>query len=225
MIAARSRRPSRLLPLLALGLVLGACVNPFKPADPELPDASAVTENFAWPESVLATMERAIETRSPNGLNAYMRALAESTQFGDRAFRAYYDDAVKLNWQASNQRQAPEPWDAKLEQNVHSTIAGVRPTYSYEWLWDLDNTSPRDEDPASADTVLYHRHYQLFATSPDGLTQARIVVGYADLSFQKKEGRWSLFRWVDRVDPLVTATPAKTDERTMSWRRLESLIQ
>jgi hypothetical protein len=35
---------------------------------------------------------------------------------------------------------------------------------------------------------------------------------------QKKEGpRWSIYRWVDRVDPDVGVNPVNTDERTMSW--------
>ena len=209
--------------LLVLGLVLGACVNPFKPADPELPDASAVLEDFSWPDSVLSTMERALETRSTNGAGAYIRAFAESTQFGDRAFRAYYDGAVKANWQSSTNLTAPEPWDSKLEQNVHTQISGLRSSFAYDWQWSEDTGSPKNEDPALADTVLYHQKYELWAS--DGSTQERIVVGFADLSFQKKEGRWSLFRWVDRVDPTVGVTPAKPDERTMSWWRLESLTR
>jgi hypothetical protein len=219
----RILRRSRLPVLLALGLVLGACVNPFKPADPELPDANAVLEDFSWPDSVLDTMDRALETRSTSGASAYMRAFAESTQFGDRAFRAYYDGAVKSNWQSSTQLTAPEPWDVKLEQNLHTSIAGLRPSYSYRWEWGRDDASPNNEDPSAADTVLYHQHYELWAS--DGNTEQRIVVGFVDLSFQKKDGRWSLFRWVDRVDPLVGVTPVQTDERTMSWWRLESLTR
>ena len=218
-----NRARHRLPVLLTLGLALGACVNPFKPADPELPEAGAVIENFSWPDSVLDTMDRALETRTTSGAGAYIRAFAESTQFGDRAFRAFYDGPVKDNWQASTHQTAPEPWDLRLEQNVHTKIAGLRPTFAYRWEWTEDTGSPKDEDPALADTVLYHRHYDLFASS--GTAEERIAVGFADLSFQKKEGRWSLFRWVDRVDPAVGVTPAKTDERTMSWRRLESLAR
>lgn len=225
----RLRRGRRLPALLLLGLVfgllLGACVNPFKPADPELPDASGVLEDFSLPESVLVTIERAFSSHSTNGANAYLHAYAESTLFGDRAFRAFYDPAVKANWQNSAQLTAPEPWDVNLERNVYTQIAGLRPSYLYLWQWADDPDSPNDEDPALADTVLYHRRYTLFAASTDGNIIEKLAIGYADLSFQKKDGRWSIFRWNDRVDPAVGVTPAVPDERTMSWWRLESLTQ
>lgn len=221
----RPRRAALLLIGLFFALLLGACVNPFKPADPELPDASGVLEDFSLPESVLVTMERAIANRSANGVNAYLHAYAESTLFGDRAFRGFYDPGVKANWQSSTQLTAPEPWDISLERNVHTQISALRPTYFYVWQWGPDGDSEEDGNPAAADTVLYHRHYTLFAASPDGNITEKIAIGYADLSFQKKDGRWSIYRWNDRVDPLVGVTPAGTDERTMSWWRLESLAR
>ena len=209
--------------LLALGLVAGACVHPFKPADPEPPDASGVVEDFSTYEAVLQTIALAIQNRSVNGVNAYAHAFAESTAAGERAFRAFYDQGVRDAWQRDNEGfPAPEPWDLGRERNVHSTISGHAPSYTYAWSWQRDDFSPNPDFPVGADTGLVHQKYVLIAIPTDGNPRT-IAIGYAALSFQFKEGRWSIFRWVDRVDLNVGVNPADPDQRTMSWWRLESL--
>ncbi len=216
-------RHSLLFALATLGLLAGACVNPFKPADPEPPDATGVPEEFDTPDEVLETIERALQSRSTNGANAYLHMFAESTLAGDRAYRGFYDGAVKSSWQRATQLTAPEPWDLSLERNLHTYISGIRPTYDYAFVWGPDPDSPND-DTTAPDTVQYHRSYTLFATPKDGNSEV-IAIGFADLSLQKKEGRWSIYRWADRVNPAVGVNPAATDQRTMSWWRLESLAR
>ena len=222
-----TRNPARsrgLLAVLLCALVMGACTNPFKPADPEPPDTTAVPEDYSSPEAVLVTMSLALSSRSTNGATAYLRAFAESTTTGDRAYRAFYDGSVKSNWQAATNLTAPEPWDLQQETAVHSTISGIRPNDGYAWLWLPDPDSPIDDDPALADTVVYHRKYTLLANKADGSSEV-IAIGYVDLAMQKKEGRWSVFRWVDRLDPAVGVNPNPIDQRTMSWWRLDSLTR
>jgi hypothetical protein len=212
--------------VLALALVAGACANPFKPADPEDPSSSGppVVEDFRTPEALLETIVQAIQNRSSNGASAYLRAFAESTVAGDRAYRSFYDGAVKSTWQSATQLTAPEPWDVTLERNLHTQLSSIRPTYLYQFVWLPDPLSPQDDDPAASDTVQYHRKYTLFAAPENGNPEI-IAIGFADLSMQKKEGRWSITRWHDRVDPNVGVNPAATDQRTMSWWRLESLVR
>jgi hypothetical protein len=221
-------RPARLasLALPVLALVLGACANPFKPAIPEDPTGAGtpVIEDFRTPEALLQTVAEAIQSRGSNGATAYLRAFAESTVAGDRAYRGFYDGAVKANWQSATQLTAPEPWDVSLERNVHTQLSGIRPTFEYSFRWDPDPDSPSDDDPAVSDTVQYHRKYRLFAAPTDGNPET-IAIGFVDVSMQKKDGRWSIYRWHDRVDPDVGVNPASTDERTMSWWRLESLAR
>jgi hypothetical protein len=208
--------------VVAFALLIGACTNPFKPAEPELGGGGdPVAEDWSSPEALLATLAAAIQNRSQNGSSAYLHAFAESTVAGDRAFRAFYDPGVKLSWQASTAQTAPEPWDIVLERKLHSELSGIRPTYAYQWDWLDDDISPNDEE--GADTVLYHRKYQLRAAPENGSTEI-ICIGYADLSMQRKEGRWSIFRWNDRVDPTVGVNPSN-EQRTMSFRRLESTSQ
>jgi len=218
-----TRRTRGLVAVVLIALLIGACTNPFKPADPEPPSNVGVPERWATPEEVLETVQLALMSRSTNGATAYLRAFADSIVPGDKAFRAFYDGGVKAGWQSATQLTAPEPWDIQLELNVHSTISAIRPTFEYAWQWSRDDTgAPLDDDPALSDTVVYHRKYTLLAT-PSAGTPAIIAIGYVDLAMQKKDGRWSIYRWVDRVDPAVGVNPAATDQRTMSWWRLESL--
>lgn len=220
----RPARSRALWVLALLGLLAGACYNPFKPADPEPPDSSGVPEKWGTPEEVLETVGLALASRSTNGATAYLRAFAESTVAGDKAFRAFYDGGVKSSWQAATSLTAPEPWDIQLERNVHAAVSAIRPTFGYTWVWDRDLDSPIDDDPALSDTVVYHRHYTLLAAPQNGTGEV-IAIGYADLAMQKSGGRWFIYRWVDRVDPNVGVNPVATDQRTMSWWRLESLTR
>lgn len=226
--AARPRgaRPAlRLALLLALALPL-ACVNPFKPADPELGGGGVtVVENFRTPEDVLTTIELAIEAKSTSGASAYLNAYAESTQVGDRAFRAYYDPAVRQGWEGGS-LTAPEPWDITLERGLHTYLAGIRQQDSYDFRWTVDTSVGNDEFPADADTGIVHRKYLLLSKSPTSGSDTQgetIAIGFCDLSMQLRGGRWSIFRWVDRVDPAVGVNPAASDQRTFSWWRLKSL--
>ena len=235
MLTPRVRRPhrSRIAPVLArLGAVLLlslplSCVNPFKPADPEIGGGGVpVQENFRSPEDLLATMELAIEAKSTVGAaSAYLNAFADSTQSGDRAFRAYYDPAVRQGWEGGS-LTAPEPWNLDLERGLHTYLAGIRQQDSYDFRWTLDTSVGNDEFPAEADTGIVHRKYLLLAKSPTSGSDTQgetIAIGFCDLSMQLKNGRWSIFRWVDRVDPAVGVNPAASDQRTFSWWRLKSL--
>lgn len=220
--AVRSRRATLFALLLAGSLPL-ACVNPFKPADPELPDATCVPEEYNTPDELLNTMALAIATKSTCGANAWIHAFAESTTAGDLAYRSFYDGTVKTSWQAGTQLTAPEPWDLGYERNLHTKVREIRSTYLYGFQWSPDNNSPIDEFPSDADTGQMHRKYTLLATSPDGVLSEIIAIGFCDLSVQRKAGRWFVYRWNDRLDPAVGVNPDQTDERSMSWWRLESL--
>ncbi len=211
--------------LLVLVLPLG-CVNPFKPADPEIGGGGIpVAENFRTPEGLFTTVELAIEAKSTSGASAYLNAFADSTVPGDRAFRAFYDPAVRVGWE-SGSLTAPEPWDLSLERGLHTSLAGIRQQDAYDFRWTKDNSLVSDEFPAGADTGHVQWKYLLFSKSPTSGsdTQGEIIaVGYCDLSLQLKNSRWSIFRWVDRVDPAVGVNPAAGDQRTFTWWRLKSL--
>lgn len=216
----RARPGSALLVAMLLLLPLG-CVNPFKPADPEPPSGDAVPEKFGTIEDLFDTIAKALENRHTSGADAYLHALAESTTAGNRAFRAFYDPAVKQIWLSDPRHIAPEPWDITLERRLPSYLATLRPQAgAYLFQWGTDNGSPQDD--IGPDTALVHRTYQLLASTASGDPEI-IAIGIADLSLQFNGTRWSVFRWNDRVDPKVGANPANPDHRTFSWRRLESL--
>lgn len=219
MLRFRTLARLALLPALALPL---ACVNPFKPADPEPPDSSAIFEDFHDPDAVLNTMVLAIDSKTSGGADAWLHAFADSQVAGDRAYRGFYDPGVKQNWETGNSLTAPEPWDIKLERSLPSKLFGIRPLGTYSLEWGRDSTSQNDDDPGAADTAQFHRHYLL--KSVQGNNEETIGIGYCDLSFQKTGARWSIYRWHDRYDPTVGVNPS-SDARAMSFWRLESLAR
>jgi hypothetical protein len=208
-----------LLPALALPL---ACVNPFKPADPEPPDSSAIFEDFHNPEAVLQTMVVAIDSKTSGGTNAWVHAFADSQLAGDRAYRQFYDGAVKQNWETANSLPAPEPWDLAKERSFPTKLFGIRPLGTYSLEFSHDAGSENDDNPDAADTAQYHRYYVL--KSVQGNNEEVIGTGYCDLSFQKTGTRWSIYRWHDRLDPTVGVNPS-SDARTFGFWRLESLAR
>lgn len=203
---------SRTLALLALGLLAAGCVNPFRPATPDRPSGTSVFEDFSTPEQVLATIKLAIAAGT-DGSDAYIHAFADSSVAGQIAYRAFYDPDVKTSYEQSG-HTAPEPWNRQLEQLLFTYVIGLRPTFDYQMAWEDDLTSPSDD--VSADTVQFHRHYKVVASTASGSTVETIAAGFADLSMFKSGGRWAISRWNDRVDPDAGA------QNSMSQRRLES---
>src|SRR5262245_30635274 len=117
---------------LAGSLLLPAgCVNPFKPASPEGGGSGGVAEIFNTPEEVLETMQRAIESKSEAGRNAWLHALADSTKPSDRAFRAFYDPLVRSSWVTANSQPATDPWTLEDEGKLPSKLFLFKGTATY----------------------------------------------------------------------------------------------
>ncbi|MEQ1834381.1 MAG: hypothetical protein ABL977_15135 [Candidatus Eisenbacteria bacterium] len=220
----RSLLLARLALTALLALPLG-CVNPFKPADPEIGVGGiTVEEDFRTPESLLGTIELALSAKA-NGASAYQNSLADGSN-GGLAFLAYHDDAMKKVYTGD----IKEPWTLEDEGRVPSSLAAVRSQDEYTFKFIVDNTLLElDDFPTNdADTGLVHRRYQLLAKSPTSGSDTQgeiIMIGYADISLRrdKTTGRWAVFRWVDHLDPAVGALPAADVQRCFSYRRLKSL--
>jgi len=206
---------------LALGLLVAGCTNPFQPARPQFPSATAVRENFTDPDSLLNTMGLALVARS-GGQNAYSDALADSTSATTADFYAFYDPTVADAWKATSHRDPTNPWNARLEGLLFSWLVTLRnPDWVYAMQWAPDPTSPSDQRDDAAGTAFYHRHYVLTATQP-GQDASILAVGYADLTFIRvSPGHWALRLWQDRLDPQFGVNPTLTDEVSMSRRRLD----
>ena len=205
-----------LVTTLALAASASGCLNPFQPATPEKPTGTPVVENFSTPDKLLATMAAAVMNKGPSGRNAYYDALADSTSPSTPAFYAFHFPAVMDAW-----INPPNPWDRRLEKLFYDYLITVYSNFTYTYAWAPDNTSPADELDESAGTALYHRYYELQATSADGLTTKIIAVGYADLTLQKLNSRWYLVHWNDRISR-EGANLADPEHRSMGWRRLDS---
>lgn len=216
------RRPRLLawtLLLVALFALPAGCVNPFKPATPEQPTGPPLDEDFSSVDGLLATVELAIETRTQQGADTYLRAFADSTSPATPAFRAIYDPSVKQAWESIG-RTAPEPWGILLERNVHSKLSVARPTADYTFTFSPDPDSPNDEQLPGGD-VLAHREYTLTATE-NGVAEV-IASGFADLTLRNTGLRWVVLRWVDRVNPKYGAVPP-LHQYTFTRYRLDSTL-
>ena len=209
--------------VIALAASAGGCVNPFQPATPEPPTGSPVIENFTTPDKLLATMADAIMKQGSSGRNAYYDALADSTGPATPAFYAFHYPAVVDAWRITAKRDPPNPWGLRLEKLFYDSLISILPGFNYTFTWVRDETySQLDQLDETAGTALYHRYYELQASSSDGGINKLIAVGYADLYMQKVNSRWFLVRWEDRVSPAYGVNPADSDNRSMGWRRLDS---
>ncbi len=221
------RLPLTALPLAALLAFAPGCVNPFKPADPEIGvGVITVKEDFSSGDSLLATLARAISAKT-NGTSAYLRSLAEASQPGDLSFLAYHDKDMKAVYTG----EIKEPWTIEDERGVPASLAALRSQddYEFKFIEDPGRFANDDYPSNSADTGHVQRRYQLTARDPasgDDTSGEIIVIGYADLSLRKDKatGRWAIFRWVDFVDERIGALPAADAQRCFSYRRLKSLV-
>lgn len=212
--------PAAASALLAV-LLVGGCTNPFKPADPQPPSGEAIVEDFSSIDAMLNTMGTAIQTKSTNGADTYIRTFADSLTSSDRAFRAFYDPAALAAWLAGSKGQtAPDPWTLANERGLHSRLSSIRQNdpYVFNWIRDTKN-SPGDQEIAP-DVWSVHIHYTLYA-EPDGIDPVIIAIGYADLLIQKVGSRWSIFEWHDRVDPDYGVNPS-ADQKSFTYYRLDS---
>ncbi len=201
------RTPLRLALLLLLPLLAG-CVNPFKPATPERPTTGEVVlENFDLPDSVLATMSRAMAAKTA-GATAYADALSD-------AFLATTPDDVRALFAF-----APVSWSKTNERNyLFPSLVGLRDA-NYEMRFWRDNTLGADDDNQANGQVVYQRYYAVWAVNEIDATNDTIAFGIATLTMQKSDSRWALTQWTDRYHPDVGPN---TDPLSMGWRRLNAL--
>ena len=202
--------------VLAAVLALPGCYNPYRPATPERPTQGVfVLENFAAPDSVLATIERSFAAKS-DGSTAYQNSLSAG-------FVAVHAVEVVNRYVASG-GVPPAEWNLTLERtNLFPYMAGLR-SEAYELSFFRDNTLPADDDNRSSGSVLYHRYYTLSVLA-DGAVIDTIAIGLADLSMELDGTRWALTRWSDTFRPDIGVNPVNTKLQSMGARRLESLAR
>lgn len=211
---------SLVLPLLVLGAalaMLGGC-RLFEPEVAEPPGTgSSILTNFSEPESTLATVSRAFAARV-SGADTYLDCLANTDELG---FSAVFDPAVLATFTG----QPPSGWDISYERAFYDHFDDkFSGRDSLAWR-EIDDDPDPDPDPNQPDRRVLNRKYEAWEIkrSTDGtVTHRRMAVGYATLTFARAAGRWVILVWNDRVDPTVGVNPLEDDDRTFSWRRLES---
>ena len=234
-IRLRPARRAILFATLAASLVLPvSCTDTLAPAvptggipelrtvgEPPMADLSRRRNAFRTPEDVLNTLALAIDSKSKPGAFLYIRAFSDPTaNIGTRTFRAEYDPAVLAAWQASSNEPAPENWGLALERKVPLLLSVIRPQDRYDFRWAPDPNAPNDQ--IEGDVALISRHYTLVASSASDTGGEIIALGTCDLSLELAHGRWSIFGWVDHVDPSAGPNPAD-GARSFTYYRLSSL--
>jgi hypothetical protein len=175
------------------------------------------------PDRLLRVISTAVEIHDDIGRRVYAAAFCDSSRRGMPAFRAFNDPAVLAAWAAETGRQPLNPTDFPVEIRFYEYLIHLYPGATYTFTWSPDPMSPADIVDDTAGRATLHRGYHVMVTSQDRSVERIIAVGYADLELIRTSGRWRVRTWNDRLDPSVGPHPADPEQRTMGWRRLDSL--
>lgn len=213
-------RAPRTILALAAAVLLAGCANPFAPATPQPPDTGGITTDFSTPENLVQTLDIALENRQTAGRQAWLDALADSSGSGTREFYAFQDPRVLADWRLSSPVAPPDPWDREQESLFYNDFVNLFAA-DYDVRFEEDLTSPADDIDNAAGTALLHRRYVVETTIAN--TTVAIAVGYVDLYLVRYDGRWFVTRWDDRLDADIGVSPQNPENRTLGWRRLDSV--
>ncbi|MBI3539674.1 MAG: hypothetical protein HY076_05325 [Candidatus Eisenbacteria bacterium] len=225
----RARRPGRTIARLMLlafcwaamtGLSTRGCTGLFTPAKPETGGAPVVIPNYRTPEATLSTLTKALNAKA-NGSAAWLGAFSDSTGPGVPAYHQFFDLTDLTVFQSSCQCLAPTDWGVTQEQAFYLQFLNVRPSDTYSMSFEVVDSNP-DQPPGDTQAVL-HRHYHVYATSPDQSSTQIIAIGYCDLILTAvSSDRWLVTRWDDHLDPAVGSNPVDPYQLSLGRRRLES---
>ncbi len=202
---SRAAAPAR---VAAFGLALlllaaaGGC-GLFDTAQPEPPGSDqSIPPNFDLPESTLATLERAVETRSASN---YGLCLTDSLANAEPGFYASFDPADLAAWRAAGN---PDPglWTRARELLFFPQFMAFNPNAFYDLTLTPD---PRGDFDLDADTRVLNRRYRVFAAG------SPVAAGSVGLTLERVglSGEWKVRFWEDRRDT--------ADVRTWGTARLQ----
>jgi hypothetical protein len=206
--------------LMSALAVLSGC-GYFRPADPEPPSGTTVLANYQEPDSVLATIVRAIADKGrSNGQAAYISGFADTTA-DPRGYHAFFDPATVQRMEQQGVVVPPD-WDHIQEDLFYSRfvrLPSVPANAEFIFRWLPDPT--QGEDELGTETATLHREYQGFAIT--GSDQQTIAEGFVTLNFVKfSTTRWAIVRWQDRE---AVGADISAGEVSMGQRRLEPQSQ
>ncbi len=193
-------RPA-LLTLLACSLAAAGC-GLFDTAQPEAPTGPPpIPPSFIVPDSTLATLERAVETRSTSN---YALCLTDSVGLEEPGFYAAPDPIDLAAWLQDGGLD-PAPWTRDKELTFLNNFLAFDPNNFYTVTFSQDPARP---DEPGSDLHILNRRYRVFAGGNP------IVAGAAGLTFIRVglSGEWKLRYWEDHRDT--------TDVRTWGTARL-----
>ena len=200
-------RPKALLPILAALLVALAGCGMFstRPAAPPGGDVQ-VPPDFTSPDSLLATLVRAIRDRSTTNFGL---ALAD-TLIENREFHAVFDPADIIEWQAAGHPNYPSDWRRNDELTLFPQFVANFPDQLYDTYFFLDEDRGGKVNLGGPhQTEIWNMHYRVWAgTTP-------VAAGSAGLTFERvgPGGDYRLTYWDDHRDT--------TNVRSWGKHRLE----
>ena len=205
--------------LALTGGVFSGCRGLFTPSVPEPPSGPPLVVNYNTVTATLNTMAAGIARKSQDGSAAYLGGFADGSVAGSPTYSQTFDPGVIQRCSQTAGCSVPV-WDYQEEIGFYSYLIGIKPTYSYTLLWQVDVAHP--DPPSDGVTAEIHRHYQVITLAPDGITAVQIAIGYADMVFTKIASKWVITQWADRVDPLIGVYPTNLEQLSLGARRLES---
>ena len=187
-------RPKALLPVLAALLVALAGCGMFstRPAQPPGSEIQ-VPPDFTSPDSLLATMVRAIRDRSTTNFGL---ALAD-TLIENREFHAVFDPADIIEWQAAGHPNYPSDWRRNDELTLFPQFVANFPHSRYETYFTVDDNRGGKENLGGPTQAQYwNMHYRVWSGS------IPVAAGSAGLLFERVglAGEYRITYWEDHRD-------------------------
>jgi len=187
-------RPKALLPVLAALLVALAGCGMFstRPAAPPGGDVQ-VPPDFTSPDSLLATLVRAIRDRSTTNFGL---ALAD-TLIENREFHAVFDPADIIEWQAAGHPNYPSDWRRNDELTLFPQFVANFPDSRYETYFTVDDNRGGKENLGGPTQAQYwNMHYRVWSGS------IPVAAGSAGLLFERVglAGEYRITYWEDHRD-------------------------
>lgn len=187
--------PKSLLPVLAALLVaLSGCgMFSTRPAQPPGGGLIQVPPDFTSPDSLLATMVRAIRDRSTTNFGL---ALAD-TLLEHREFHAVFDPADIIEWQAAGHPTYPADWRRNDELTLFPQFVANFPDARYETYFFVDdNRGGKTNLGGPTQAQYWNMHYRVWSgTIP-------VAAGSAGLMFERVglAGEYRITYWEDHRD-------------------------
>jgi hypothetical protein len=179
---------------LALAAALSGC-GLFDTAEPQPPTSiGGPPPDFTLPESLMVTLERAIENKSPSN---YALCFAD-TLSDQKGFHASFDPADLLDYQTSTGQPPPADWTTQQENSFFNQFIGTLSGNPQVHLL----PDERGIIVVDATRQIWNRKFRVFV----GQSAATASAPGIQIERVNLAGDWKITHWEDRRD--TTGVPS-----------------